>query len=75
MSVLIIGNSQKEVKRLRKYFEKIDMTDIVKYKTVEKAIDSVSEAMKEKIDLIILDVLFTHDNSDEVYRDIEILPN
>lgn len=73
MSVVIIGHSKDDIVQLHSYFNNIDIKDIYNFKTVKETIASVSDFLKEKMDLIVFDVAFTHENHEEIYQKIELL--
>lgn len=73
MSVLVIGQSKDDVTQLCSYFNDTNIKDIYKFETVKATISGTSDFIKEKIDLIVFDVVFTHENHEEIYQKIEVL--
>lgn len=73
MSVLIIGNVSNDVLRTKKYFNRIGVSDVHSFPTIESVIDYLSDIYKKDIDLIIFDAKLTLINCEEICQQIELL--
>ena len=73
MSVLIIGNVSNDVLRTQKYFNRIGITSVLSFSTVEAVLDYVPDIYREGIDLIIFDAKLTLTNCEEVCQQIALL--
>lgn len=73
MSVLIIGNVSNDVLRTKKYFNRIGITNVHSFSTVQAVMDYTSDTIKEDIDLIIFDAKLTLGNCEEICQQIGLL--
>lgn len=76
MSVLIIGSVSNDVLRLQKYFHRISIPNIYCFSTTEAAMNYlVDSALKDELELIVLDTKMTLSNCEEICQHIHVLKN
>lgn len=76
MSVLIIGSVSNDVLRLQKYFHRISIPNIHCFSTTEAAMNYlVDSALKDELELIVLDTKMTLSNCEEICQHIHVLKN
>ncbi|MFF5994563.1 SpoIIE family protein phosphatase [Lysinibacillus sp. KU-BSD001] len=73
MSVVIVGEVDNDLRRLQLYFKRMNITEIHSFQTVESAIEYMSNAIKETVELVILDVKMTLKNCEGICQKIDLL--